>query len=561
MSFPKTSDPTFERRLADKYNRYTIPPSTATMEQFCFPKEFTYQVPQLFLAAFMSPETPYTGLLIWHKIGAGKSCTGIQIAEANKKSKRIVVLMPASLIGNFRAELRSPCTGNVYVTAEERTALEQLDPASSEFQQILERVDARIDKVYFILSYNAFSAMAERGEIRLDNTVLLVDEAHNMISEKGKHYRLLHKEVKRAKGLRVVLLTATPIVDKPYEIALLMNLFLQEEMPTGKGGSLFNAEFINQDGRNPVITGTEKFRQSIRGHISYYQGAPLETFPRTATYLVKTVMSEHQRKVYQNVLAESGDLPTGYIDPDINNSFYLGLRKVSNITFPNRKMNEEGMASMKKSDWSIPSMERLSPKFVKILNKINRCSGTVFVYSSFVVGCLDMFARFLEHHGWKNYLNAGIGRLRYAVWTGQQSQEEKNQTRVQFNRKSNERGREIKLILGSPAMKEGITLLRVRQVHLMEPYWNLNRIAQIIGRAVRFCSHKDVNEEARLVKVFIYLAIHPKIASPVDVMLMELAVGKQKLNVQFERVMKEMAIDCRLFKNANKDLAHPIKCH
>ena len=44
----------------------------------------------------------------------------------------------------------------------------------------------------------------------------------------------------------------------------------------------------------------------------------------------------------------------------------------------------------------------------------------------------------------------------------------------------------------SSAGAEGISLTGVRQVHIMEPYWNVSRLDQVIGRAVRYCSHKDV---------------------------------------------------------------------
>ena len=47
----------------------------------------------------------------------------------------------------------------------------------------------------------------------------------------------------------------------------------------------------------------------------------------------------------------------------------------------------------------------------------------------------------------------------------------------------------------SPAGAEGLTLISTRQVHIMEPYWNQSRLDQVIGRAIRYCSHKDLPEE------------------------------------------------------------------
>ena len=68
----------------------------------------------------------------------------------------------------------------------------------------------------------------------------------------------------------------------------------------------------------------------------------------------------------------------------------------------------------------------------------------------------------------------------------------KEEIKYMYNKKENTNGDIIKIMLGSPSIKEGVSLLRTEQVHIMEPYWNISRMLQIIGRAIRFCSHKDV---------------------------------------------------------------------
>jgi superfamily II DNA or RNA helicase len=55
---------------------------------------------------------------------------------------------------------------------------------------------------------------------------------------------------------------------------------------------------------------------------------------------------------------------------------------------------------------------------------------------------------------------------------------------------------------------EGIDLKNVRYVHLMEPYWHPVRLEQVIGRARRICSHKDLPREKQTVQVFLYLLTH-----------------------------------------------------
>ena len=52
----------------------------------------------------MNTDTPYKGLLLFHQIGAGKTCAAISIAENFKRTKNVLVVTPASLMANFYLE-------------------------------------------------------------------------------------------------------------------------------------------------------------------------------------------------------------------------------------------------------------------------------------------------------------------------------------------------------------------------------------------------------------------------------------------------------------------------
>jgi hypothetical protein len=92
----------------------------------------------------------------------------------------------------------------------------------------------------------------------------------------------------------------------------------------------------------------------------------------------------------------------------------------------------------------------------------------------------------------------------------------------------------------------------------------MSRLEQVIGRAIRFCSHKDVEPEKRKVKVYIYLATVPKEIEnkekedmidkndrtiTVDEHIYNMALMKQKLSLQFEDVIKRGAVDYYLFQD------------
>ena len=103
----------------------------------------------------------------------------------------------------------------------------------------------------------------------------------------------------------------------------------------------------------------------------------------------------------------------------------------------------------------------------------------------------------------------------------------------------------------SPAGSEGISLLNVEQVHILEPYWNEVRIDQLIGRAIRQCSHKDLPMKDRHVDVFRYKAVKLNKVITTDEKIEILALNKAKLINNFLILIKQAAIDCELFKNVN----------
>jgi superfamily II DNA or RNA helicase len=216
------------------YNKYRISKTKRTFEQICFPKQYVLQIPQKFLAEYISPNTPYDSLLVVHKIGAGKTCTAIRIAEKWKGKRKVIFLMPASLIDNLHGELLSECTGDAYIKHSDRELLKKIPPHSKDYNRIIMSSNEKINKYYEIYSYNKFVELYKQKKISLDKKVLIIDEVQNMVSEHGSYYKILYESIKTAKGgLRVVLLSATPIFDRPTEIALTLNLLnLPEELPT-----------------------------------------------------------------------------------------------------------------------------------------------------------------------------------------------------------------------------------------------------------------------------------------------------------------------------------------
>jgi hypothetical protein len=112
----------------------------------------------------------------------------------------------------------------------------------------------------------------------------------------------------------------------------------------------------------------------------------------------------------------------------------------------------------------------------KLIYKITSNKGLHFVYSSFrSFAGIETIIKLLEFNGYKNVLKEGEGKKRYAIWSGEETLKEKTFIKNLFNEVNNVDGSKIKVILGSPAIKEGVSLLRVKYVHILEPYWNVSR--------------------------------------------------------------------------------------
>ena len=179
--------------LSKKFKKYEIKPAKnkETMESYCQPQKFKLQPQQAFLADYFSSKEAPPGMLVFHQIGAGKTCAAIAVAEKMKKKLNIVVVLPAALAGNFRDELRSPCPNVDYITQSEKIKLSKLKIDDKEYQQIIDKTNQRIDKYYTIYSYHKFIELAQNNKINLKKTLLIIDEVQNMVSFSGTFYRVL----------------------------------------------------------------------------------------------------------------------------------------------------------------------------------------------------------------------------------------------------------------------------------------------------------------------------------------------------------------------------------
>jgi superfamily II DNA or RNA helicase len=220
------------------------------------------------------------------------------------------------------------------------------------------------------------------------------------------------------------------------------------------------------------------------------------------------------------------------------------------------------------------SQERIatySAKIKAICDNIKNSTGIVLIYSKYIAGGVIPMALALEEMGFSRYNNPDslfetppIVPLdlktyenirtktsipaKYIMITGNVNLSPNSaQEVIDVTRKENIDGNKIKVIIISEAGAEGIDFKFIRQVHILEPWWNLSAIEQIIGRAVRNCSHKDLDLTYRNVQIYLYgTTILNTDKEAYDLYLYRNAEDKAVKIGQVTRVLKEVSVDCLL---------------
>ena len=228
---------------------------------------------------YMQFDSPYRGILLYHELGSGKSIASIAAAEGYVNQKKIVIMTPASLSQNYENELliaskigrnlkktwtqikvnkKSPKmmselekyaisdkfvkkNGLVWIPQYKddiegaEIIIEKMKYNSTDAKEAVHRaeIDVAINHIirnrYTFINYNGLTAkmIKELGAKPFDNSFIIIDEIHNLISRIVNGSRLaksIYNHLMNASDTKLILLSGTPIINQPYEIATLINL-------------------------------------------------------------------------------------------------------------------------------------------------------------------------------------------------------------------------------------------------------------------------------------------------------------------------------------------------
>jgi len=393
--------------------------------------------------------------------------------------------------------------------------------------------------------------------------------------------------------------------------------------PTEDEGEIFRNYFVKEDiEKGDRLKNEDVFKRRILGLVSYYKSVN-ENYPKVIhNDYFRVEMSNYQFQIYEILrakerLSEKGSGSKGKKKSKVvKSTFRVFSRQASNFVFPetiNRpypdptfivsvlknnknnkavninkllsleeKANEEGKLSadyknringalQKLTDngtlYFTPGpdgLDKLSPKMGLMLKNIQKSHGLIFVYSNFrTLEGIEIFSKVLDFNGYSRF-GTNDDKQKYAIYSGSEDEKEKKDILKIFTSNENKHGKFLKIILATSAGAEGLDLKNIRQIHIMEPYWNQMRIEQVIGRGVRRNSHIALPANERNVEIFRYFSIFPKknvILSKdklsTDEHIEQLSLKKQYIINELIQILKECAFDCVL--NAD-DIKGDYKC-
>ena len=404
--YPHIESPDFNKKITLKkeflntkikgYSKKDYKNIEKISDDLCNVKDFELTNHQQFVRNFLSFETPYNSLLLYHGLGTGKTCSSISICEETRKymklmghNKKIIVIASPVVQENYKLQLFDErklklvdgywdiksCTGNKFI--------EEVNPMFTKNisrEKVVKQIKKIIKNWYQFMGYLEFSnyitSIIKRANISLtdselkdknkiaviekefSNRVIVIDEVHNIrtgdkMKRTSQHFLNL---VKYAKDTKLILLTATPMYNDHREIVWLLNLMnLNDGRYMLKEKDLFDADGELKINKKGEEVGKEILIKKSTGYFSYVKGNNPFTFPfhispktsnrEESLLLLNNSKSWSYPKVQINGLEI--DVPIQYLDLFINNIDGTLQEKAYNILI--KKLKKENPVLKKKN--------------------------------------------------------------------------------------------------------------------------------------------------------------------------------------------------------------------
>ena len=442
------------------------------------------------------------------------------------------------------------------------------------------------------------------------NRVLIIDEVHNIRSEESQKesrdtIQYIDMVVRYSDNLRLILLTANPMFNLSSEIVWILNLLLINDKRT----EISEKDVFDSDGN---LKNIELLERASKGYISYLRGEnpvsfPIRLYPHhnkekivkspgieidifgnqiendkklSFLELYSSKLRDKQYNIYMKEVSKFKGLTKLRIEDETL------LLQLGNIVFPNESddysdcYGENGINNCfnkktvgNKIEYSYKDnivseygefmkkelIGNYSAKIENILEIIDRSDGIVFIYTNWIDSGIIPLVLSLEQNGYKKRDGKNILKSKnkseykgnYMVISGSKSLTNNLEKELSIATSDvNKDGSKIKVIIGSTVASEGLDFKNIRSIHILEPWHNINKLEQVIGRGIRNCSHKDLNAKERNVTIYLHTSYIDE-NETIDMYLYRYCEYKAKQIGNVELILKKNAIDKYFFQESN----------
>jgi hypothetical protein len=531
------------------------------------------------------------------------------------QDKRVLVLANPAVQDNFRTQifdisrvsvdadgllLSKQCTGRRYLDILQRAQSQPLRwTDQSQREKLMNMANRILNEFYEFQGYTSFGnrisdIQLEKRESDMDawihdtfdNRLIIVDEAHNLreSDETGSTEKIVSAALKRivqtANGVTLVLLTATPMYDTFDEILDYFNMFLWNSRKQDPKTSIKKKDIFTESGDFVSAKAETQFRGLCESYVSFVRGENPFTFPfrlpppdnmiaksdrthdsngkkidKPRKYLTLTAapLSEYQESIVKDLKLKALAEPRVVCVYPENKSFGETFKK------------EDGKYMYLGEGFLAPSrVGTYSAKFASVMRCIAESKGIVFVYSNLVESGAQLFSMCLEEHGFKSAIGDGLlgktsgevpvgSKGSYALFTSETTDSDIKKTLARLRRRENANGDDIRIIVASPKVSEGVDFRYVRQIHVLDPWFNMSRIEQVVGRATRTCSHSLLPFEEQNCTVYLHVCRFSsgKREALDEHIYREYAERKAIAIAKVKKAVLQSAMDCNLERPVN----------
>jgi hypothetical protein len=285
---------------------------------------------QDFVRNYFQPNNFAKGMLLWHSVGTGKTCTAIATASTSFEKKGYTILWVT------RHTLKPDIWKNMY--NQVCSLVIQKEMKKKEFPQDVLKHPLRHASDAWLepISYKQFSnmlagknslyqTMVKRNGSKdiLKKTLIIIDEAHKLFasdvtgSERADVnliYDKIHNSYKVSgkDSARVLLLTATPYTSDPMQVIKLLNLLREKDNAIVDDFQEFSYKYLDERGKF-TPKGQVKFLNMITGYISYLnreKDARQFAYPIMKMVYADMTRSDHMQKLtlLNNTLEDASNM-------------------------------------------------------------------------------------------------------------------------------------------------------------------------------------------------------------------------------------------------------------